>query len=360
MVGRCHSTPVHAPVKPDIRLDRALPIPIYLQLKGQLTYLISTGAVASGTKLPSIREMAEQLRLAPVTVAQAFRALGEQGLVEFRPGLGTFVVDLHSAGPAETERARLNRFVDRVIEEAHARRLPVQEVVQVLAARAGHTARREGPRVAFVGNFAADTVLSARSLEEALSDLGATVTPVPIDDLRADVEGALARIGDGAPVVSVPLHFAEVRRLLAAANRKVVGMTFVLSRVPQEQLALLPDETRIGIIATAPEYFASMATVVGLYRPQPRPPACAVVADERSVRRVLAVADTIVYAMGTRDQVRQLLPDDVQAIELLHEPDARSVARLREILQAEAPGVERKEGAPSGRRYQPSRRALSA
>jgi hypothetical protein len=76
-----------------------------------------------------------------------------------------------------------------------------------------------------------------------------------------------------------------------------------------------------------------MSAVVATHRSLRRPPACAVIGDRRAMRRVLTGSDTIVYAMGTRDRVRQLVLADVQAIELLHEPDARSIARLKSLLR---------------------------
>src|SRR5690242_17083625 len=74
-------------------LDRSLPVPIGTQLRGLIRYGISSGALARGSRLPSIKGVADASGLAPMTVAGAYRALRETGLIVTRPGAGTYVAE---------------------------------------------------------------------------------------------------------------------------------------------------------------------------------------------------------------------------------------------------------------------------
>lgn len=61
------------------------------QIRDQVSGLIATGRLAAGERLPSVRQLAHDLGLAPGTVAKAFRALEADGLLESRIGSGTRV-----------------------------------------------------------------------------------------------------------------------------------------------------------------------------------------------------------------------------------------------------------------------------
>ena len=64
-----------------IRVDRSLPIALSVQIQGQIVYAISTGMLQVGERLPSTRELAATLRVAPMTVSQVYRHLAQQGVV---------------------------------------------------------------------------------------------------------------------------------------------------------------------------------------------------------------------------------------------------------------------------------------
>lgn len=90
----------------NLRIDKALPTPAYLQLREQLGRAIRVGDLSPGTALPSERELSEVLTLSRMTVRRAFEELKVEGLVEQRQGSGTFV----RGGPVEQTIDRLQGF----------------------------------------------------------------------------------------------------------------------------------------------------------------------------------------------------------------------------------------------------------
>jgi GntR family transcriptional regulator len=96
----------------DLRVDKQLPTPAYLQLRDKLRGAIDAGAWPVGQALPSERDLAVSLGLSRMTVRRAFEELVADGLVEQRQGSGTFV-----------RSRRLEQTIDRVIgftDEARA------------------------------------------------------------------------------------------------------------------------------------------------------------------------------------------------------------------------------------------------
>src|SRR5207253_6248659 len=80
-------------------------MPLYEQIANRVRVAIAAGELHPATALPSVRQLAAQLRVNPATVVQAYRDLETDGFVEMRQGAGTFVREVAPAGRAR-ERAR--------------------------------------------------------------------------------------------------------------------------------------------------------------------------------------------------------------------------------------------------------------
>ncbi|WUG04329.1 GntR family transcriptional regulator [Streptomyces sp. NBC_00467] len=83
---------------PAVRVDTTSQVPPYEQVRAQLAALIRTGRLTEGERLPTVRQLATDLGLAPGTVARAYRELEAAKLIRTRRGAGTRVAALPS-GP---------------------------------------------------------------------------------------------------------------------------------------------------------------------------------------------------------------------------------------------------------------------
>jgi GntR family transcriptional regulator len=93
---------------PRIRVNPALPVPIWSQIEDGVRHLVASGALSPGAPLPSVRDLAREQRINPNTVAKAYQRLAEAGVVETRRGEGTFVAERPPA-LASGERSRTLR-----------------------------------------------------------------------------------------------------------------------------------------------------------------------------------------------------------------------------------------------------------
>ena len=90
------------------------------------------GTLAPGDPLPSVRQLAVELRVNPNTVAQAYRELERQGVVHVRRGQGTYASD---AGRNGADRHALARAVAaRALREAHRNGLGAEELIEAIRA----------------------------------------------------------------------------------------------------------------------------------------------------------------------------------------------------------------------------------
>ncbi|MBK3638162.1 GntR family transcriptional regulator [Streptomyces sp. MBT97] len=83
--------------EPAVRVDTTSQVPPFEQIRAQLAALIVTGRLTEGERLPTVRQLASDLGLAPGTVARAYRELEAAELIRTRRGAGTRV----AATPSE-------------------------------------------------------------------------------------------------------------------------------------------------------------------------------------------------------------------------------------------------------------------
>jgi GntR family transcriptional regulator len=109
--------------------------PIYLQLVDQIKAAAASGALQTGEALPSIRPLAEELRVNRNTIAKAYSELESLGVVETQPGRGCFLKENHSALRKEVRRKLLIVEIDQAIIQAHHLQVPNDEFVELMHER---------------------------------------------------------------------------------------------------------------------------------------------------------------------------------------------------------------------------------
>jgi GntR family transcriptional regulator len=88
-----------------LRIDPRDALPIWKQIEEGLRRLVGAGSLRPGRPVPSVRDLARELRVNPMTVSKAYQRLAEAGVLVVRRGEGTFVAD----GPPQLTRAERTR-----------------------------------------------------------------------------------------------------------------------------------------------------------------------------------------------------------------------------------------------------------
>lgn len=116
-----------------VTLDSRDPTPIYAQLERGLRAAIATSRLRPGNQLPTVREMAVELRINANTVARVYAELERNGVIETRRGVGSFVSDSPArAHPPRDRDRRLRAFATRVLADADSVGFTVDEVIAAL------------------------------------------------------------------------------------------------------------------------------------------------------------------------------------------------------------------------------------
>jgi DNA-binding transcriptional regulator YhcF (GntR family) len=310
-------------------LDRALPVPLGTQLRGLIEFGIALGELPAGQKLPSVREFAERAGIAPMTVSSVYRELRMSGLIETRPGAGTYVGDGHqSDGLRSSAMRKLQRRIDRLLSDAQALGLAPSLVASLVNARAARSRTPvQGLRVVIVGNFL-DTTQKYADRIAAFLRPGDTIAATTMDALkRVAVEPFPYDLG-----VTLAHRRAELESLLPPGV-PVVGLSFIPAEETRTLLAAIDPMARVGIVSVFPEFMALMKQGVARFTPHVSGAEVRLVTAPDLNTFVLGV-DVLIYASGAGPTLESLIHGK-QAIEFSYVPDPHA------IQQTLLPAIER-------------------
>ena len=94
------------------------PDPMYKQITDQIKDVIASGGLQSESKLPSIREMAQELKISEITIKRAYSDLENQGFIITRSGLGSYVADINRDKLREEKWQEIQKEVLKILKAA--------------------------------------------------------------------------------------------------------------------------------------------------------------------------------------------------------------------------------------------------
>ncbi len=117
------------------RIDFHSGVPVYLQLTQQAKEAIATGVLRDGDQLPSVRVLAEELKVNRNTVSRAWSELESEGVIENRQGSGCFVTASVTPLRKAARTERLAQSIDTLIVQAHHLQVEPRELVGLVEER---------------------------------------------------------------------------------------------------------------------------------------------------------------------------------------------------------------------------------
>jgi len=100
------------------RIDNASERPVYLQIIDQVKRDIALGRLAKEERLPTVRQLAQQLAINPNTIAKAYRQLEQEGIIVTKPGAGAFVARMDSHLSKAVRKRIICGQLERVVVDA--------------------------------------------------------------------------------------------------------------------------------------------------------------------------------------------------------------------------------------------------
>jgi GntR family transcriptional regulator len=116
-----------------VNLDFSSGIPIYVQIVDQVRALLLSGDLKPGDQLPTVRQLASELRVNFNTIARAYRLLDEAGLISTQRGRGTYLLDAELTDDKEKfKRDSIEAQIKTLIQSLGAQGYSVDEIRQTV------------------------------------------------------------------------------------------------------------------------------------------------------------------------------------------------------------------------------------
>ena len=110
------------------RIDNASDRAVYLQIVDQVKRDVALGRLAKEERLPTVRQLAQQLAINPNTIAKAYRQLEQEGIIVTRAGAGAFVANLDSVLSRAVRRRLICDELERIVVEAFHMQIDKQTI----------------------------------------------------------------------------------------------------------------------------------------------------------------------------------------------------------------------------------------
>jgi DNA-binding transcriptional regulator YhcF (GntR family) len=318
----------------DVALDKHSAIPLYLQLRHHIVYLIGSGELEPGTTLPSVRQLAAQLDLAPATVQRTYGELQAQGFLVAQPGRGIHVPDLTADLPnlAEESSDVLRTALERALTHVRGLGFTDREILSTVGDLVfGGRLAAGKPRVVFVAVTHEFAETYRGLLRDELAGLNCTVDTLTLDELATNPDLVLDRLEPVRCLVSVVGTFSEMRRLVGHREILLFPLVVDLTEETQQAFVHLPTDVPIGLIAEK-HLIPTRRALLSHYRGTDDGLMTADVHNRSAVRRVLLACRFVVHSVGSRQLLAKLAAPSVELIEMKYRPNATSLARLRALL----------------------------
>ena len=265
---------------------------IYKQLAEQILLKIRSGELKAGQKLPTERELAQQLYIARGTVKKAYKELADNNIIEIIQGSGSYVYTekkLYDGG----RRKQATAMIDKLLDKLEFWDFPMEEIETLLHMCIAHRTRASRPvRCAIID-------CNSESLgifKQQLSYLpNVTLSAILVDSIIMD-DAPDALLADYDLIFTTETHYDQVAQCLKNDFGNLFAVSEALSRQCIISISTLPAGASIGIVTTSNKFANLICEEIERFCPLPKPLSVHFDMDADSILRFIQNYDSVIIS----------------------------------------------------------------
>jgi len=313
-----------------IKIDRKSKVPIYLQLKEHIKKMIEEGKWSVGKKIPTERELAEFLKVSRNTIGTAFRELEHEGILSSTQGKGTFVSDSDILFKKEGNKDRLLRIIDVSLEEAMELGFTIDEFLAITINRI--KMKKEFLRTVKIALVECNKEQLEHFIKEINLGFGMKIIPVLLPDYRKDIAKTNKSLEEVDIVITTFFHLQEVKALLNDEGKEIIGIALNPHLETIVKIARLPEGKKVGVICLSNNFVVKVLgslKTAGLEHMEFK---TTITKDKEELIEFLQDLDAVIVSPTRKNEIQELIRDNVKIIEFRFVPDAGSINVLKTSL----------------------------
>lgn len=314
-------------MKLEVRRDTG--IPLYIQVKDIIKDLIARNVWGPGSKIPTERNLAEQLKISRNTVSMAFRELESEGVLVCYQGRGTFVAESDEVVRRESRKERLLKIIDIAMEEATTLGFSIDDFMAI-----SHVRAMEKKEI--LSNVNIVLIECNREqvdyfAQELALSVGVIIQPILLGELETNPDIFLDIIRRADIVITTLFHLQSVKEIVGSLGTEIIALALSPLLDSIVRIARLPNEAQVGIFCISSNFADKMlaslrnAGINHLHYSNFLGPV-----DEKTLSSQIDSVDYVITSPGRKQELVNLTRKDV--IEFIYSPDQASIDLLKTTL----------------------------
>ncbi|MBV7274673.1 GntR family transcriptional regulator [Clostridium thailandense] len=311
----------------DIKVNKESGVPLYLQVKKQIMALIKKGTLKVGNKMPTERELSENLKVSRNTISAAYNELEQEGVLKSYQGRGTFVAEEANPWKAQNIKDKIIKFVDLGLEEAIETGMDVDEFLEIVSLRVKEKKEIMSKMTAL---YVECNIEQSRMFSKQLTEsTNMNVIPFTLKDIMDINEEKKEIIEKCQVIIATFNHVNEVARLTKPFKKEVIGVAINVDLQTIVKIARYPEETKFGFVCMSQEFMfkargalekAGLGNINIQYTNT---------LDKDELKKVINNSDVIIVSPGRYKDVKEIIGEDKEVLRFIYSLDDNSIKALK-------------------------------
>ncbi len=236
----------------NITIDKTNGIPLYIQVKKQIMYLIKDGTLRVGSKMPTERELSQELVVSRNTISTAYNELESKGVLKSLRGKGTFVAEEAISWKSENSKKKINKFVDLALEEALEYGIDTEDFLELVTNRVNE---KKDVMNKITLAFVECNIEQSKMFSKEITQITKMNTiPLTLMDLEKMSDDTKDKLATCEVVISPFNHVNDVNGFLNDLNKEILGVAINANLGSIVKIARHPSDTKFAFICLSEEF----------------------------------------------------------------------------------------------------------
>jgi DNA-binding transcriptional regulator YhcF (GntR family) len=313
--------------KMDIILDKKSGVPLYIQVKKQIMDLVKEGALKVGTKMPTERELSQELGVSRNTISAAYKELELNGVLKSLQGKGTFVAEEVISWKSQDSQKKIIKFVDLALEEAVEIGIEADDFLEIVTQR---VKEKKELMDKITSAFVECNIEQARMFSNQLTKItNMNAIPLTVGELEDMSEETIDKLQKCQVIIATFNHVNEVSNLLKDWNKEILGISINPNLESIVKIARHPSSTRFSFICLSQEFIFKIKYALEKAGLEDFNIDYFNDTDEENLKKLIDNSDVLIVTPGRYKDVVKLNHENKEIIEFSYILDESSVKALK-------------------------------
>lgn len=311
----------------NIKISKDNRIPLYIQLKKQIIYLIKNGSLRVGSKMPTERDLAKELGVSRNTISSAYNELEATGVLKSIRGRGTFVAEEVLSWKTDEGAHKVNKLIDLALEESLECGIESEDFLDMVINRVREKSEAFNKITAgFVECNNEQAIIFSKEIKRITK---VNTIPFTIDDLEVMNEDTIKKLAKCQIVIAPFNHINEVNELIRGWDKEVLGVATGPNLESIVRIVRHPVDTRYAFICLSDEFIFRIQSAldkagigdlkIKYYSGR----------EERKIQEIMKYADVIIVTPARYNEIHKLNHANKELIEFSYIIDRESIKILK-------------------------------